>query len=1375
LPRARRCLVFVAVFGTVAVPGAAVIPASPASAAPPAVANRPTIAYQRLALPDGRYAVVYTDGVAEVVDPKRGASEFQYVPLRTTADNPAGALPAKPDLIATLAQGHPAAYAPDDVLVVYAPDVSGPSRVSLGPAYTTDARLNKALAGLGVDRAEQLVADAADQETGQPTLDISRLYRLHVSGASVADAVTTLRADPAIAYASPNWRVTSLHTDPVPATDTGPTTVATAGKPASTLPTNYGLTASAQSLLNQPGVDAVAAYSAISQKFGQLPGQGQIVTNVSIGGLTDQSAISDRTNPCNFWASAYGPTTVVQAGQRYLDWPGMPLIPTYTADGTGKLDPTGQVCGADDPTLVEVGLDFSMMAPLPHDQQRPGREGSGLTDLLGIAPGASYRLVEPATAGPSTADVAAAFLAAARQQPRPSVITASLGFGYDQYGFSGRYLEDDPIMASVIATIVHRYRIVVCVSAGDGLRRFTNAAVPPSGGSAPTQVAGRHDKPTNLDDVGYSTAPSVDVDTGSIDVGSSTLNEAQAYAETRYNGSRDFASGYGSRVNISAPGDNVLSLGHAFGGGASDVTMYYNGGTSASAPQVAAAAAVVLQVAALTKNKQLSDPVKVRDLLVSTASPVVSPPQSDVDLQVGPQVDLGNAVQTLLAAAGTPVSPSVPRVAVVARHPLDGFDERFSTATDPGAISLDHRHLNDWLTIAPDWLGLPAHGVDYSLTVGGHRLASTPSARLQPRAVLAAAGLPLVDTGSRPVELAYTASRAGRALATATVTVTFGPSDGLSTYGLAPQVPPVVRGATIPVTYDLRGLVTATNPVLVVSEPGRIDPVTSAFFRPAYTVALTELSGTVRVPVSALSGGGIYGIGIQQAPGGTASTTYTNFAYLRVAPTADAKPPAPTLAAVAHRSTGGHNLEIPYGAPFRVSWDVRDVPTANGAMLEISAAGPTMFGNQNTFNNPNGTVRDANGTDGGSVYFAALRGDHGTVTLDPGQVGLDTAMSHVVRVLPTRDSRVVGEASEVSTVTRDGVRPTGGGDVTGGFGVNSHGSDGFLTSYQTENQNQATGSVQVFDQNTNVVTKEVTSSSSYYQTAGSIGGGPGVFAGDVGLYQRYDEDGQQAYQVIKPVATGGDGGAWTPPAENVPAGGSTGALAAPNQSTDTTAFLFGNNGPNGGYRVFTSNVGANTFGPPTDVQPALQKLAFPFVTGFGADNSSRQAVLGASDFFTSDASPTFVTVGLDTGQLGAFTGVGAGTPYGLAIDSSTHTMVAPTSDNTIGLYDLATDKGVGVSLGGAFYQHPAVDETHHYFALQELAIPTGAGAGPTNNNAVSSVVIVDERGALVQRIAAFNFFNIFLPINGSYVQLNPATRTGYTLGPGGTQLAVFSY
>jgi hypothetical protein len=39
----------------------------------------------------------------------------------------------------------------------------------------------------------------------------------------------------------------------------------------------------------------------------------------------------------------------------------------------------------------------------------------------------------------------------------------------------------------------------------------------------------------------------------------------------------------------------------------------------------------------------------------------------------------------------------------------------------------------------------------------------------------------------------------------------------------------------------------------------------------------------------------------------------------------------------------------------------------------------------------------------------------------------------------------------------------------------------------------------------------------------------------------------------------------------------------------------------------------------------------------------------------------------------------------------------------------------------------------------------------------------------------FFFFNSFLTIGANNVQLNPATRTAWTLGPGQQQLAPFGY
>src|SRR5260370_1313887 len=293
----------------------------------------------------------------------------------------------------------------------------------------------------------------------------------------------------------------------------------------------------------------------------------------------------------------------------------MPLIPTYTASASGVLNPTGETCG-DDPTLTEVGLDFSMMAPLPHDQQRPGAVGAGLTDLLGIAPGASYRLVVPSTPGGAVSIVDAAFAAAATQTPRPDVITASLGFAYDQFGFASRYLEEDPMTEAVLASI-DRSRIVVCGSGGHRLPTFANA---------------------------------------------------------------------GSVVN--------------------------EGGTSASAPETAAAAAVVLQVARLTHDHQLTNnPLAVRAFLASSGTDLPAVPQSDTSLNVGPQIDVGHAVELLLAPRGQPATPGVARVAVVQRRQASALRRTRMTATDPTRNAQTGRLPNPGITSAPDCTGATHDGL----------------------------------------------------------------------------------------------------------------------------------------------------------------------------------------------------------------------------------------------------------------------------------------------------------------------------------------------------------------------------------------------------------------------------------------------------------------------------------------------------------------------------------------------------------------------------------------------------------------------------------------------------------------------------------------
>src|SRR5205807_1129996 len=136
-------------------------------------------------------------------------------------------------------------------------------------------------------------------------------------------------------------------------------------------------------------------------------------------------------------------------------------------------------------------------------------------------------------------------------------------------------------------------------------------------------------------------------------------------------------------------------------------------------------------------------------------------------------------------------------------------------ATDPTNIDLlgtvsgadgtnTGRNAKAWITIAPDWEGLPPDA-QFALSVAGTTIATTPWARLLPEQILGAAGLPLASTTSRTVNLTYRASENGVILAQANFALTLGPADATTRAVHAPLVPAVVSGPTVPVTYDLRG------------------------------------------------------------------------------------------------------------------------------------------------------------------------------------------------------------------------------------------------------------------------------------------------------------------------------------------------------------------------------------------------------------------------------------------------------------------------------------------------------------------------------------------------------------------------------------------
>jgi hypothetical protein len=536
-------------------------------------------------------------------------------------------------------------------------------------------------------------------------------------------------------------------------------------------------------------------------------------------------------------------------------------------------------------------------------------------------------------------------------------------------------------------------------------------------------------------------------------------------------------------------------------------------------------------------------------------------------------------------------------------------------------------------------------------------------------------------------------------------------------------------------------------------------------------VPLTKTSGTVNVPVSALQGGGMYGIAIQAAPD---SFEFSDFAYTRVQDAAsDARPAAPVLAAPG--SPAGYLLTVPYHGKFSVSWNVSHVPGAAGAYLEISAPGPNDFNSFATFNNPNGTIRDGNGYDSGSVYYAKLPGTSGKVSVSSATAGLIPTMYSNVRVLPvTASGTAAGEASDVSTISMNGVAPADGGVPVDGFGVDAAGSTGFVTSNGAVSATgEPVSSVETFSQRTNAITGTVLSSTDSDSYSTPDGGGAGMFAGHTGLVNDSTAS-TSSYDALHPVGTAA--GPWNPPTSN------PSIQPADNQQTSSAAFGTWTNGGQGvqDAGVFTSNVKAGTFGPVYPMQSALAGFTLPVLSGVAQDTATGTAVVAGSDFTNLSAPPTFITVNLANGATSSFTGVGSGIPDGVAVDSSTGTAVSPEQGNVAGIYDLATGSGTLATPGGTIYQHPAADATHHEFVMQEVSSPDenlvapGLGAVP-NDNALSSMVTLNEQGQLVSRVEQCNFFNVFMSIAAQATQLEPATQQGYTLGLDGDGLQPFGY
>ena len=1423
-----------------------VIPLTASASGSPPVGLAPSGDVQKFTLYDGSKVEVGPDGMGWRTD----ANGEHPRPFSAVGPQASSALgdkpgPARNDLIRQLSTRDHSGSAPGTVLValssgtVDGAGIAAARGRTVRAAHTTDGRVNSTLKLVGASSAEALLdgvpaarvaelSSAAGRRLGPQAVDLTRVYVVKV-GDGAADAARRLRATPGVAFAEPDFYVSAMDTNPVPlpgwvaksaarmpapsapapsagaAGGSAGSAATPAGGSDGALPDNFGLASSLQSYLNSSGVDVAGAYADIAARFGQIPGQGENITNVSIGDLTDQSMADSGDS----YVQYFGPTTVVQGGQRYLDYPSLPLIPTYTVDQAGAVNPLGTVEGVD-PSLGEVLLDFSVMSPLPHDRQRVDAQGSGPTDLLGIAPGANYRLVEPAQ--PTFANIMTAMVAAAQQSPRPDVITASLGYGTDVTGFAGRYLEDDPVIRSVVAGLVQDDGIAVTISSNDGTRMYTPAPIGPDGGSTPTDVPTKGQSPTSVADDAMSTTPSAVPDSGAITVGGTTLDDTVAvppqsggplsrtgtFAETRLDGATNFSSGFGTRVNVSAPSDNIVALNHACCTASSAVAVL-SGGTSASAPMTAAAVADVLQVARLTG--QPMNPAAVRSLLEDTGRAVATQPQIDRDLHVGPQIDVTRAVEAVLGgpAAAPPAPTSIVRVSVAHRTAIGGAGADFTEMTNPDAIDLagpldvfggpTGEGLAGPITIGLDAVGVPRDGpVTYVLRVGSHEYTSTtPSIRLLPSELLADAGQPLVSDGSRTITVKVEIRRGlEQILANATRTLTFGPTDGTNEMAPAPVVAPVVAaGRPVSVHYDLTGLRAENsigqsllhNPEVIVSSVNHWSPFAAPLYRVAYSVPLTATSGTVTIPASvfAAGGAGVYGVAVLQNPdvglvGAVASLRVDGGSLAQ-------RPAAPTIAGGGDQL--GHQATVTRaGSTFRLSWNAATVAGATGAMLEVSAPGPTIYGLYNTFTNQYGSGGDDNGVDSSSTYLGKLPAVAGTATFDAKTLGLPSSLHYSVRVLATSGGHSSGQASASSSLQYDDGLAPGDANVTD-FDVNPGGPSTVATATPDASGRPIDSSLYSYTPSTGTYgpTYANASDGNGFVLYGSDPQGHRVIAGE------YPWDGTQQHVLTYDTDT-------RQQVADVPIDAATeyNIFGGRVDAQRHRAALLARRGGDNADVVLPVDTTTGAVGTPVEADNGSQH---GFYSMLDIDRSTGNVDLVGSligDLCVIRRSG-FTNVDLDHGTATPMTPLNR-CDTGLASDQ------AGKAEVTVGpLYSYPmlpaarvqqVDEASGAAgdvqpLGPRAPIFPIVDAVHHLLVVGFL----GGADYQINNNGMSAVgvydlktgaqVSLDERFDLLP--TAFNSYpaDVGVITNERGIQLDPATRTAWTYGPGDTQVQQFKY
>lgn len=347
------------------------------------------------------------------------------------------------------------------------------------------------------------------------------------------------------------------------------------------------------------------------------------------------------------------------------------------------------------------------------------------------------------------------------------------------------------------------------------------------------------------------------------------------------------------------------------------------------------------------------------------------------------------------------------------------------------------------------------------------------------------------------------------------------------------------------------------------------------------------------------------------------------------------------------------------------------------------------------------------------------------------------------------------------------VRSKFGGQIFG-FDVDQNGTEGILAEAKTLGDGTVLAAVETFDQMSGRILKVVAKTQTQDDALVM-----GVVGNSIGLVEREHVVSLlhvvRTFKVLNPLSGNVYTGTWTPPLDNKHIIGEVSRNQGGSNIAAWVEDLSGAFVPS----VFSSDVGANTFGPLIPITD--QDFTFADNPKIAYDSVTNQAILAHQTLSPFFEPPTIAVVDLTTGTFNKFTGLGLGIVNGIAVASNEGIVCTTTElDFALQFYNLNNGFALNVTLPGANNQifsgsDVEYDPIHHVFLIAQPFSSTSATG--------SSIHIYDISGSFVKSINGLEFsdsrFNVIPP----HIALNPRKRIGFVDGPdpGFTQIQQFRY